>query len=59
MRHSEGELEFDFSAAKRVEKLDSPLTPLPHGMALVDFVIEEDEKIRYDSHSFSDLSNFD
>jgi len=24
-----------------------------------DFVIEEDEKIRYDSHSFSDLSNFD
>ncbi|HPD19877.1 MAG TPA: hypothetical protein PLV95_01410 [Candidatus Pacearchaeota archaeon] len=23
------------------------------------FIIEEDEKIRYDSHSFSDLSNFD
>lgn len=45
MRHSEGELEFDFSAAKMVEKLDSPLTPLPHGMALVDFVIEEDRHL--------------
>lgn len=45
MKHREGELEFDFSAANGVEKLDNPAKPLPHGMALVDFVIEEDRRL--------------
>ena len=38
---TEGRLEFDFTAAAQVERLDLPGTPLPHGMALVDFVVEE------------------
>ncbi len=45
MKHREGELEFDFSAANGVEKLDSPAKPLPFGMALVDFIIEEDHRL--------------
>lgn len=45
MKHREGELEFDFTAANGVEKLDNPATPLPHGMQLVDFVLEEDRRL--------------
>lgn len=45
MKHREGELEFDFSAAEKIEKLDDPGKPLPSGMALVDFVIEEDRRL--------------
>ena len=42
----EGELEFDFSKALSVEKLDKqernvPSGQIPHGMSLVDFVVEE------------------
>ncbi len=40
----EGRLEFDFTSALSVEKLDAPGAPLPHGMALVDFVVEEGTK---------------
>ncbi len=42
---TEGRLEFDFSAAAVVQRLDQPGTPLPHGMALVDFVVEEAKRI--------------
>lgn len=45
MKHREGELEFDFSEANGVEKLDNPATPLPSGMALVDFGIEEERRL--------------
>jgi len=38
----EGELEFDFSAAKQAEKLDDKGKKLPEGMKFVDFVIEEE-----------------
>lgn len=38
----EGELEFDFSAAKQAEKLDDKGKKLPEGMMFVDFVIEEE-----------------
>lgn len=45
MKHREGELEFDFSAAAGVEKLDDLAKTLPVGMALVDFVIEEERRL--------------
>ncbi len=41
MKVCEAELEFDFSAAQAVEKLDDPSATMPHGMQLVDFVIED------------------
>ena len=41
----EGELAFDFSAATYVERLDAQGKPLPRGMALVDFVVEEDTRV--------------
>lgn len=41
MKVCEAELEFDFSAAQAVEKLDDPSGLQPHGMQLVDFVIED------------------
>lgn len=41
---TEGRIEFDFTAATKVERLDQPGTPLPHGMALVDFVVEETKR---------------
>lgn len=41
MKVCEAELEFDFSAAQTVEKLDDPSALQPHGMQLVDFVIED------------------
>ena len=41
----EGRLEFDFSSAKAAERLDAQGTALPHGMALVDFVVEETSKL--------------
>ena len=42
---SEGRLEFDFADAVAAERLDRPGIPLPHGMALVDFVVEEAAKV--------------
>lgn len=42
MKMREGEFEFDFSAAKSVEKLDDPKRRRPQGMQLVDFVLEEE-----------------
>jgi len=45
MMHSEGELFFDFSAAKSVEKPDEPHQKKPEGWKLVDFVIEEDDRL--------------
>ncbi len=41
---TEGRLEFDFPNAQSVERLDQTGTPLPHGMALVDFVVEETKR---------------
>ena len=38
---TEGRMEFDFSVAAGVQRLDEPGRPLPQGMALVDFVVEE------------------
>jgi len=38
-------LDFDFSAAKHVEKLDEKGKKLPEGMMFVDFVLEEDEQL--------------
>jgi hypothetical protein len=38
----EGELSFDFSSARASEKLDLPGKPLPHGVKLVDMVVEEE-----------------
>lgn len=43
--HSEGELFFDFSAARSVEKPDEPHQTKPEGWKLVDFVIEEDDRL--------------
>lgn len=37
----EGELEFDFRGAHDVERLDEQGVPMPRGMSLVDFVVEE------------------
>ena len=37
----EGELQFEFSGATSVERLDVQGQPRPQGMALVDFVVEE------------------
>lgn len=36
----EGELIFDFSTAKRAEKLDTPGEQIPVGMSFVDFVVD-------------------
>jgi len=44
MKMREGELEFDFSAAKASEKLDATKIR-PEGMMLVDFVVEEDQRL--------------
>lgn len=44
MKMREGEFEFDFSAARASEKLDA-VKPRPEGMMLVDFVIEEDQRL--------------
>lgn len=41
----EGELEFDFSAARQAEKLDDKGKKLPEGMKFVDFVVEEEQKL--------------
>jgi hypothetical protein len=41
----EGELDFDFTAAKSAEKLDDPLKKKPEGMMLVDFVVEEENRL--------------
>ena len=45
MKMSEGEFEFDFTAAKLVEKLDDPAKQRPQGMQLVDFVLEEERHL--------------
>lgn len=45
MTHSEGELFFDFSAARSVEKPDEPHQKKPEGWKLVDFVIEEEDRL--------------
>lgn len=45
MTHTEGELHFDFSAAQTVIKLDDPSQPRPQGWKLVDFVIEEADRL--------------
>ena len=41
----EGELNFDFSSAKQVEKLDEKGKMLPEGMKFVDFVVEEERDL--------------
>jgi hypothetical protein len=41
----EGELDFDFSDAKHVEKLDETGKKLPQGMMFVDFIVEEDDQL--------------
>ncbi len=45
MKYQEGELKFDFTAAKSVEKLDDSKRKLPTGMQFVDFVVEDDARI--------------
>ncbi len=47
MNHTfvEGELEFDFRGARAVERLDEQGSPIPQGMSLVDFVVEERGRI--------------
>lgn len=45
MKMREAELEFDFSTAKAVEKLDDQNGPQPHGMQLVDFVVEDNHRL--------------
>lgn len=45
MKVREAELEFDFSAAQTVEKLDDPSGLKPHGMQLVDFVVEDSRRL--------------
>jgi len=45
MSHREGELEFDFTGARVVDRLDQQGVPLPHGMQLVDFVVEETNRL--------------
>jgi hypothetical protein len=40
----EGELQFEFLGATSVERLDVQGQPRPHGMALVDFVVEENSR---------------
>jgi hypothetical protein len=42
---NEGELEFSFTGAVSVTKLDIQRMALPHGMALVDFVVEESARL--------------
>jgi len=41
VRVREGELQFEFLGATSVERFDVQGQPRPHGMALVDFVVEE------------------
>jgi hypothetical protein len=43
----EGEFRFDFSGAISVQKLDDKNRKLPQGMQLVDFVIEENDRILF------------
>src|SRR5215831_18246032 len=43
-RMREGELQFEFSGATSVERLDVQGQPRPQGMALVDFVVEENSR---------------
>jgi len=43
-RMREGELQFEFSGATNVERLDIQGQPRPQGMALVDFVVEENSR---------------
>lgn len=45
MKVREAELEFDFSAARTVIKLDDPMLAKPEGMSLVDFVIEDNRRV--------------
>lgn len=40
----EGELQFDFSSALRWKRLDIQGIPAPHGMSLVDFVVDESNR---------------
>lgn len=46
-RMREGDLSFEFSGAKYVEKLDKQGITMPYGMAFVDFVIEEDGRVLF------------
>lgn len=41
VRVQEGELQLEFVGVGRVERLDARGQPKPHGMALVDFAVEE------------------
>lgn len=45
MKVREAELEFDFSAAKAVTRLDDPALQRPEGMSLVDFVVEDNRRL--------------
>lgn len=45
MKVREAELEFDFTAAKTVTRLDDPALQRPEGMLLVDFVVEESRRL--------------
>ena len=44
MQFQEGELLFDFQGCLSAEKLDRQRVSLPHGMSLVDFVVEESDR---------------
>ena len=45
MKMREAELEFDFSSAKSVTRLDDPLLGRPEGMSLVDFIVEDNRRL--------------
>ncbi len=45
MKVREAELEFDFTAARAVTKLDDPAVGRPEGMSLVDFVVEDNRRM--------------
>lgn len=45
MKLRENELEFDFTNAKAAEKLDDRAKLQPHGMQLVDFIVEEEHRL--------------
>jgi len=44
MQFQEGELHFDFQGCLSAEKLDRKGVQLPHGMSLVDLVVEETDR---------------
>ena len=41
---TEKRMKFDFTSAEKADRLDRQGVPLPHGMAFVDFVVEETKR---------------